>query len=101
MSTDAEAVLTILLMGLATYATRVGGLLLVRRFKPGPFLEAWFSHVPGAVFAALVAPAVWQAGPPGWAGAAVGFAAMRRWGQFLPALLVSLAAYFVVRQLLT
>lgn len=101
MSADAEGVLAILLMGVATYATRVGGFLLIRRFQPGPLLEAWFGHVPGAVFAALVAPAIWQAGPPGWAGAALGFAAMRIGGQFLPALLLSVLAFFLVRYLLT
>jgi hypothetical protein len=49
------------------------------------------------VFAALAAPAVWSAGPPGWLGALAGFAAMRWTGQFLPALLLSLLAFFLVR----
>ncbi|WP_027135920.1 AzlD family protein [Geminicoccus roseus] len=101
MSVDAEGVLAILLMGLATYATRIGGFVLIRRFRPGPFLEAWFGHVPGAVFAALVAPSVWQAGPPGWIGAGVGFLAMRWSGQFLIALFLSVASFALVRHLMT
>ena len=98
MSVGPEGVLAILLLGLATYATRIGGFLLIRRFRPGPFLEAWFGHVPGAVFAALVAPAVWAAGPPGWAGALVGFAVMRWCGQFVVALGASLLAFLLLRQ---
>lgn len=97
MSAGLEGIVAIILMGLATYATRVGGFLLIRRFRPGPFLEAWFGHVPGAVFAALVAPAVWSAGPPGWLGAMVGFAAMRWTRQFLPALFLSLLSFFLLR----
>lgn len=101
MSVDAEGLLAILLMGLATYATRIGGFILIRRFRPGPFLEAWFGHVPGAVFAALVAPAVWQAGLPGWISAAMGFLAMRWSGQFLVALFLSVATFVLVRHLMT
>lgn len=101
MSADLEGVLAIVLMGLATYATRAGGFLLIRRFRPGPFLEAWFGHVPGAVFAALVAPGVWSAGPAGWAGAVVGFAAMRWTRQFLPALFFSVLTFFVMRYVTT
>ena len=97
MSGDAEGIAAILLMGAATYVTRLGGFLLIRRFRPGPFLEAWFGHVPGAVFAALVAPAVWEAGPPGWAGAIAGFAAMRITGQFLAGLAVSVLVYVIAR----
>ncbi len=92
--------MAILLMGAATYATRIGGFLLIRRFKPGPFLEAWFGHVPGAVFAALVAPSVWQAGLAGWAGAAIGFGAMCWTGQFLPSLVLSVLAFFLARHFL-
>ena len=100
MSGELEGIVAILLMGLATYATRIGGFLLIRRFRPSPFLEAWFGHVPGAVFAALVAPAVWQAGPPGWAGAVLGFATMRWTGQFLLALILSMLGFFLVRLVL-
>jgi uncharacterized membrane protein len=99
MSAGPEGILAILLMGLATYATRIGGFLLIRRFRPGPFLEAWFGHVPGAVFAALVAPSVWSAGPAGWGGALVGFAVMRWSGQFIVALGSSLLAFLALHHL--
>ena len=101
MSGDLEALAAILLMGLATYATRIAGFLLIRRFAPSPFLEAWFNHVPGAVFVALVAPGIWSAGPAGWLSAATAFAAMRWTGQFLTALVLSLLVFAGARYVLT
>jgi uncharacterized membrane protein len=49
--------------------------------------------LPGAVFAALIAPMVVGAGPGGWIAAAVGFGLMRWTGQFLVALAGGLAVY--------
>lgn len=71
MSVDAVTLMVILAMALATYATRAGGFFIVRRLRMGPFMKAWMGHVPGAIFMALVTPAVIGAGPAGWAGAAV------------------------------
>jgi uncharacterized membrane protein len=97
VSTD--NLIAILLMGAATYATRAGGFWLARRMTPGPLLRAWLAHLPGAVFAALVAPMVASAGPPGWIAAGIGFAAMRLSGQFLLAVAVGVGAYLLVRSL--
>lgn len=95
----AASLLAILAMGLATYATRAGGFWLASRLRPGPFLRTWLEHLPGAVFAALVAPMVLGAGPAGWAGAAASFAAMRFTGRFVPAIALGLAVYLVARRL--
>jgi uncharacterized membrane protein len=89
----------ILLMGAVTYASRAGGFWLARRLAPGPFLRAWLEHLPGAVFAALVAPMVASAGPAGWLAAGAGFAAMRLSGQFVLAVAVGLAVYLAARSL--
>lgn len=97
----ADSVLAILLLGIATYLTRIAGFLLIRRFRPTPFLEAWFAQVPGTVFVALVAPAVVAAGPPGWAGAVLAFLAMRRSGQFLLGLAAGLGGFVLLRLLLS
>jgi uncharacterized membrane protein len=91
--------LAILAMGAVTYATRAGGFWLARRLQPGPFLRAWLEHLPGAVFAALVAPMVLGAGPAGWVAAAAGFGAMRLTGQFLLAILVGLGVYLLGQRL--
>jgi uncharacterized membrane protein len=87
--------LAIVAMGLVTYATRAGGFWLASRLQPGPFLRAWLEHLPGAVFAALVAPMVATAGPAGLLGAAASFAVMRLSGQFVLAIVVGLAGYLL------
>ena len=53
-----EALVTILGMASVTYAIRAGGLLLANRLPPGGFVAAWLGHLPGAVLASLVAPAI-------------------------------------------
>ena len=91
------ALLVILLMGAVTYATRAGGFWLARRVNPGPVMRAWLEQLPGAVFAALVAPMVAGAGPPGWVAAAIGFVAMRFTGQFFLAVAVGVGVFLLVR----
>lgn len=93
------SLLTIVLMGLVTYASRAGGFWLARRVTPGPFMRAWLEQLPGAVFAAMVAPMVVGAGPAGWLAAGAGFVAMRRTGHFLIAVAAGLAVYIVARRL--
>ncbi len=98
MATD--NLLAILAMAAVTYATRAGGFWLAGRLRPTPLLAAWLGQLPGAVFAALVAPMVVAAGPAGWAAAAAGFALMRWTGRFVLAMLGGLAAYVGLAPLL-
>lgn len=83
----------ILLLAVATYATRIGGYRLAQRLQPSPFVEAFMTAMPGAIFAALVAPMVVAAGPAGWVSAAIGFVAMRKFANFFVALAVAMAVY--------
>jgi len=54
---DPVLTLTILAAALATYATRIGGYLLIKSMKTiPPRMEAALNAVPAAVLAALVAP---------------------------------------------
>ena len=57
-----QVLLTILLMGLATYATRAGGLWLTNRLTLSDRMEAWLEYIPGAILVSLVAPAVLASG---------------------------------------
>lgn len=57
-----EALITIAGMALATFAIRAGGLLLANRLPQSGFAAAWLKHLPGAVLASLVAPAVVSGG---------------------------------------
>ena len=58
-----EAIVTILGMAIATFAIRAGGLLLADRLPTAGFVAAWMKHIPGAVLASLVAPAIVGGGP--------------------------------------
>ncbi len=60
-----EALVTILGMAAVTYAIRAAGLLLADRLPAQGFVANWMKHVPGAVLAALVAPAVLAVAPGG------------------------------------
>tara|TARA_R110002020_G_scaffold15143_18_gene53857 strand:- start:2173 stop:2475 length:303 start_codon:yes stop_codon:yes gene_type:complete len=62
MSVDPLTLVTILLMGLATYSTRLAGLYLVSRVPAAGRLRAALDAVPAAVLTALVAPAVLTGG---------------------------------------
>lgn len=64
-----EVFVTILGMAVASYATRAGGLWLMRFVTPSPRVEAWLRHLPGSVLVALIAPAILAAGVIGAVGA--------------------------------
>ena len=64
MRADLPAVLMILGMALATFATRVSGVWLARRGEPPAFVAKCFRHIPGAVITALVVPVLAAGGVP-------------------------------------
>ncbi|MAN44586.1 MAG: branched-chain amino acid transport [Hyphomonas sp.] len=63
MQTSPEAFIAILGMALVTIAIKAGGLLLADRLPRQGFAAAWLRHIPGAVLAALVAPALVTGSP--------------------------------------
>ncbi|MFN4210117.1 MAG: AzlD family protein [Devosia sp.] len=63
MLTSPEALMAILGMALVTFAIKAGGLLLANRLPSDGFAAAWLRHIPGAVLAALVAPALVTGSP--------------------------------------
>jgi uncharacterized membrane protein len=93
------ALVTIALAALVTWACRLGGWIVIARLSPGPLLTAWLQQLPGAVLAALIAPMVVAAGPPGWLAAAAGFLVMRATGAFLAAMAAGLALYVLLGRL--
>lgn len=62
MGLDPQGLLTIALMALATYATRVGGLWLMSRLTLSDRMEAWLGYIPGAILVSIVAPTVLASG---------------------------------------
>lgn len=83
---------------LATYATRVGGHLVLSRFdKLHPRVEAGLDAVPAAVLTTLVAPAVMTAGPAEIIALAVAAIVSLRTGM-LTMFLVGAAVLIALRQ---
>jgi branched chain amino acid efflux pump len=68
---DLVNVLAILAMAIATYATRVSGLFLVRYLRPGPVLQSALNVVPVAVLTAVIAPMLAKGGVADLAAAAL------------------------------
>ncbi|WEK04528.1 MAG: AzlD domain-containing protein [Candidatus Devosia phytovorans] len=58
MWTSPEALIAIFGMAAVTFAVKASGLLLANRLPQHGFVAAWLKHIPGAVLASLVAPAV-------------------------------------------
>lgn len=67
MTLDAQTLLAILGMAIATYATRIAGLALAGRLDLSPRAQAAFDAIPPAVLIAVIAP---SALATGWAEAA-------------------------------
>lgn len=62
MRLDPLTMTTILLMAVATYATRAGGLWLASRLALSGRVEAWLDFIPGAILVSIVAPVVLASG---------------------------------------
>lgn len=78
MSLETANITAILGMAIATYATRIGGLWLMRAIKPGPILTHALDAMPVAVLTAVIAPTLAKGGAPDLiAGGITVLAAMR------------------------
>lgn len=97
MTTSPEALVAIFAMAVVTLLIKMSGLLLADRLPRTGFGAAWLEHIPPAVMAALVAPAVANGGPPEWVAAlatAVAYIATRT---LLVALAAGVATVYLVR----
>ncbi|MBI1384272.1 MAG: hypothetical protein GC150_05130 [Rhizobiales bacterium] len=66
MTVTPDSLLAILAMGLATYATRSAGVLLLSRIRPGRVLQAALDALPVAILTSVIAPSIASAGPATW-----------------------------------
>ena len=99
MRLDPPTLLTILLMALATYATRAGGLWLTSRLTLSDRIEAWLEYIPGAILVSLVAPTVLTSGlAEALAGLAVVLVALRT-GSLPFAMVTGVGAVLALRAL--
>lgn len=95
-----EALIAILAMAVVTFAIRAGGLLLADRLPATGFVAAWMRHIPGAVLAALIAPAIADGGPAEFAAAIVTAAAYLLARNLLVAMIAGVGAVYLLRLLL-
>jgi uncharacterized membrane protein len=94
-----DAFLTILGMAIATYATRAGGLWLMRFVTPSPRVQAWLRHLPGSVLVALIAPAIIAGGLIGAAGALATALVAARTKNLLLAMVMGVGLVWALRAL--
>ncbi len=89
----------IITLGLVTYATRIGGHLVLSRFgRLNPRLEAALDAVPAAVMTAIVAPMALATGPMESVAAAIAVLAAFRFSMHAT-LILSIGALVVMRLL--
>ena len=99
MGLDRITLLAIVLMALATYATRAGGLWLASRFDLSERAGAWLEQIPGAILVSLVAPTVLMGGPAeALAAVAVVLVALKT-GSLPAAMVTGVGAVLVLRAL--
>jgi branched chain amino acid efflux pump len=94
-----ETLVAIVAMAVVTYATRIGGLVIMPRIPTSPWLDRFVALVPGTVLAALVAPAVFREGPPELVAAAVTVVVARRGSGLLLPVVAGVVAVLALRSL--
>ena len=98
MTLDPVVLLTILAMAAVTYAARAGGYMVATRLPMGAFARRFMANVPGATFAALIAPAVLTGGALEWTGVVVTAAVARYVGHPLAAIAAGVLIVALGRQ---
>jgi uncharacterized membrane protein len=96
---ELPALIAIAGMALVTYVTRAGGLWLIGRVTLSPRIEAGLQYVPGAVLSAIVAPALFDAGPRGVVAGMVTATVAWRTRSPLAAMVCGIAALLALRAL--
>jgi uncharacterized membrane protein len=98
---DPGTLLAIILMALATYATRSGGLWLASRFDLSERAGAWLDQIPGAILVSLVAPAILMGGPIEVLAAVVVVIVSLRTGSLPAAMVIGVGTVLALRALQT
>ncbi len=94
---DTAAVIAILGMGLATYATRAGGFWLMGYVTLSPKLERFLRQTAGGVLVAIVVAAVMKGDPAMWAGLATAVGIMIALRKSMTAILIGMVLAIGVR----
>lgn len=94
-----DYVLLVIGMATVTAITRLSGYWIVARMEPGPRLRRFLETAPQTVFAAMIAPALWQGGPAEWVGAVMTIIAMKLSGNLAVALIAGVGTVAGLRAL--
>jgi uncharacterized membrane protein len=100
MQSETLMLITILGMALVTYATRAGGFWLMGIVTPSPRIEAWLRQIPGAVLVAIIAPTVLASSLAETLAALATVLVAIRTKNVLIAMLVGVAAVWLLRLVL-
>lgn len=100
MSVNSHTLLLILLMGLATYSTRIAGYWLLRGRKVEGRMKAALDAVPPAILMAVIAPSVFLQGYAEMMAGALTLAAALLRLPLLVTILVGMASVVVFRMVL-
>jgi uncharacterized membrane protein len=92
-----DALLAILGMAAVTIAIKAAGLLVAERLPRSGFAAAWLRHIPGAVLAALVAPAILSGRLPEALAAVATAIAFVLTRSLLPAMAAGVLAVYLLR----
>jgi uncharacterized membrane protein len=92
--------LAILGMAAGVYLIRFAGLFLARRVTPTPAVEAFLGHLPGAMFTALIVPAVVQGGILHIGAALATLASVRLRAPLVVSLAVGVGSLLVLRSVI-
>ena len=84
---DLDYALLVMVMALVTAFTRLSGYWIVAHINPGRKFRRFLETAPQTVFAAMIAPALWQGGPAEWIGAVMTVIAMKLSGNLAIALI--------------
>jgi len=101
MQIDTRALLVILGMAFVTYATRIGGILIVSRFTLSPRMKVWLYRIPGAILVSLIAPTVLTSSPAETLAALATALVAVRTGNLLLAMTVGVATVWGLRSLIS
>ena len=96
---DIDYILLVSGMAIVTAFTRLSGYWIVARIEPGLKFRRFLETAPQTVFAAMIAPALWQGGPAEWSGAVMTVLAMKLSGNLAIALIAGVGTVAVWRAL--
>ena len=99
-ATGVGVYLLIAAAALATYALRLGGLLLADRLPVTGRFRKFMDALPGTILLSLVAPGVISSGIAGWGAALLTGVCVYKTGNVFVSMLLGMATVTIIRQIL-